>query len=71
MFVSKESQWENEKVAEKNGGIDNNKIDKKKKKNGKRNKEKKQNEKKLNNFIFCFYVIFIFERFYLYIFNSI
>ena len=47
MFVSKESQWENEKVAEKNGEIDNNKIEKKKKKNGKRNKEKKQNEKKI------------------------
>ncbi len=61
MFVSKESQWENEKVAEKNREIDNNKIERK----------KKQNEKKLNNFIFCFYVIFIFERFYIYIFNSI
>jgi hypothetical protein len=31
VFVSKESQWENEKVAEKNREIDNNKIERKKK----------------------------------------
>ena len=46
MFVSKESQWENEKVAEKNGEIDNNKIERKKKKRMVKEIRKKNKMKK-------------------------